>query len=516
MRKWGPLLAISPAALMLLIDITIAMVALPDMADDLGSSYTDLQWVMDAYSLALATVLMGAGSLADRVGRKRVFVWGTGLFTVASALCAFSPDTGTLIAARALQGIGGAAMFATTLALLGLAYEGRDRGVAFGVWGAVSGAAAAIGPVLGGVLTEHVGWEAVFLVNLPVGVLAIAMTLRLITESYGDRNARVDVPGTATFTAGAGLLTYGLIRAGGHGWDDGLTLGVLAGSAAALVAFVVVEYRTAQPMLELRLFRRASFAGIMAGCMFMQFAAFSCFPQVSVWFQSVLGYGPVKAGLALLPMAGTAFIVAAAASGPLTAVPPRYPIGVGIVLVGTGSLVLTLLDTGSDWTTLVPGLVLIGAGIGLGMPQMAAAAYAAVPPERSGMAGGALNTFRQLGFALGVAVVGVVFRAAVGDSVDGTAAAGSDPHATAEALGGGQAGRIVGSAPADKRGAVADAIHHAFATGLDRVFVVCGVIGVAAGVLVLLTVDTSPESASAGRGAPEQASAAADQAAAET
>ncbi|NUU21804.1 MAG: MFS transporter, partial [Streptomycetaceae bacterium] len=428
MRKWGPLFAVSLAAFMLLIDITIVIVALPDMASDLGSSYTDLQWVMDAYALALAAVLLGAGALADRVGRKRVFIQGTVLFTAASALCAFAPNTATLVAARALQGLGGAAMFATTLALLGLAYEGRDRGIAFGVWGAVSGAAAAVGPVLGGVLTEHIGWEAIFFINLPIGLLAIAMAARLISESYGDREARIDVPGMVAFTAGAGLLTYGLIRAGGHGWGDGLAVGVLVGAAVALAAFVVVERRTAKPMLDLGLFRRASFVGIMAGGLFTQFAAFSGFPQVSVWLQSVLGYGPVKSGLVLLPMAATAFVVAGAGGPVMARIPPRYPIGGGIVCVGVGALLLTMVDAGSDWPVLVPGLVVIGVGIGLSMPPMSAAAYASVPPEKSGVAGGALNTFRQLGFALGIAVVGVVFRAAVENSIDGTPAAGRDAH----------------------------------------------------------------------------------------
>ncbi|OPC79248.1 MFS transporter [Embleya scabrispora] len=504
MRKWGPLLAVCLGSFMLLVDVTIVIVALPDMGADLGSSYTDLQWVLDAYSLALAALMLGAGSLADRIGRRRVFVSGTVVFTAASLLCAMAPDTGTLIAARALQGVGGAAMFATTIALLGHAYQGRDRGVAFGVWGSISGAAAAVGPIMGGLLTQHLGWEAIFLVNVPIGVLTVAMCLSLLTESHGNRAARPDPAGMVTFTLGAALLTYGFVRAGAEGWTDGPTLGVFAAAGVAFGLFVVVEARVAEPMIDLALFRRASFSGIMLSGLLVQFSAFAAFPALSVWLQSVLGYGPVRAGLALLPLAAVSFVASAVASRLPHGTGPRWPLGIGALCIGLGAFALTLVNADSDWTALLPGLLVAGIGVGLAMPQMAGAALTAVPPSRAGMAGGALNTFRQLGFALGIAVVGVVFRDGAEHALRGGGTTlAADPHATAEALGGGRAQQLVATAPAGGRDAVVDTIREAFASGLDRAFLLCGALGLAAGVLALLTVPKAAHApAAGGAGAP--------------
>ena len=485
MRKWGPLFAVCLGSFMLLVDVTIVIVAMPDMAGDLDASFADLQWVLDAYSLALAAVLLAAGSLADRFGRRAVFVAGTTVFTAASVLCAFAPDTTTLIAARAIQGLGASAMFATTLALLGHAYRGRDRSLAIGVWGATSAAAAAVGPIAGGLLTEHFGWEWIFLVNLPLGLVAIALSLRVLDESHGDRDARLDLPGLVAFTAAAGLVTYGLIRAGGAGWGDGTVLGVLGVGAVALVVFVVAERRVAHPMLDLGLFRSPAFAAIMIGVALSQFAAFACFPQISVWLQSMLGHGPVATGLTLLPMAATSFVVAGLAGRLLHDVPPRGPVGIGIMSIGVGALLLTLVDADSERWALVPGFVVIGVGVGLALPQVAGAALAAVPPHRAGMAGGALNTFRQLGFALGIAVVGVVFRSTVEGRLDGVAGI-ADPTAAAEAVGSGGAPKIVAAAPPDQAETVHTVLGEAFVVGLDRIFLLCGVTGIAAGVLVLL------------------------------
>ncbi|MGC0416029.1 MFS transporter [Embleya sp. AB8] len=502
MRKWGPLFAVCLGSFMLLVDLTIVIVALPDMGADLGSSYAGLQWVLDAYSLALAALLLGAGSLADRVGRRRVFVCGTVLFTVASLLCALATDSAALIAARVVQGVGGAAIFATTIALLGHAYQGRDRGVAFGVWGSISGAAAAVGPIIGGLLTQHLGWQAIFLINLPIGVLTVVLSLLVLTESHGNRAARPDPAGMLTFTLGAALSTYGFVRAGGEGWTEGTTVGVFAAALCSFVLFALVESRVAEPMIELALFRRASFSGVMAVGLLVQFSAFAYFPQLSVWLQSVLGYSPVGAGLALLPLAGVSFVVSALAGRYLHSVGPRWPLGIGAVFVGGGALALTLVDGGSDWTALLPGLVLAGVGVGLAMPQLAGAALASVPPARSGMAGGALNTFRQLGFALGIAVTGVIFRGGAEHSLRDAAPLGGDPHATAEALGGGQAQHLVATAPAGTRDALRGALEDAFATGLDRTFVVCGVLGIVAGGLTLLTVRGS--AGPKGRPAPDR------------
>jgi EmrB/QacA subfamily drug resistance transporter len=412
MRKWSALIAVSIGTFMLLVDVTIVTVALPAVARDLDATLGGLQWVLDGYALALAAVLLAAGALADRHGRRRVYLVGTVLFALASLLCAAAPNAPLLVVGRLLQGLGGAAMFATTVAILSVAYTGRDRGVAFGVWGAVNGAAAAAGPIAGGLLTEHFGWRWIFLVNLPVSVLALWFTRRGVTESRGRADACLDLPGTVTFTLSAAAVTFALIRGGDAGWTSAATLSSFAVSAAALVAFVLVERRTAHPMLDLRLFSlaRPSFAVLMLAALLAQAAAFAYLPFTTVWLQQFLGKGPVDAGLlGALPLSAAALVTGGAGGRLLQRIAPRWPIGIGMLLIGAGALLQARLTPASSATALIPGLVVVGLGVAAVLPTLASAALNAVPQERSGMAGGAVNTFRQLGFALGVAIFGSIF-----------------------------------------------------------------------------------------------------------
>ncbi|MDT0323583.1 MFS transporter [Streptomyces millisiae] len=424
--KWWPLVAVCLGNFMLLIDVTIVVTALPRMAEDLDAGLTDLQWVMDAYALALAALLMAAGAAGDLFGRRRVYVLGLAAFALSSLACALAPGAEALIAARVVQGLAAAAMFATNAPLLAAAYAGRDRGVAFGVWGAVSGAASALGVLLGGVLTEYLAWPAIFLVNLPVSALTIALTWRFVAESRDTARAgvRVDWPGTVAFTLTAGALTYGLIRGGEESWTDGLTLLSFAVAALALLAFVRVEARTAHPLLDLRLMRQPSFAALMVAGMVLTAAAFAHYAFTMLWLQDTQGLSPVRAGLAVVPMAASAFVVAGVGGRLLQRVPPWAAVSGGLLLIGVGLLAQTAISAGSSWTVLVPGLVLTGVGVGVAIPVLVSAALAAAPPERAGMASGAVNTFRQLGFALGVAVLGTIF----GDRVaaTGSLAAGLD------------------------------------------------------------------------------------------
>jgi EmrB/QacA subfamily drug resistance transporter len=408
MRKWFPLIAVSIGTFMLLVDVTIVTVALPAIAKDLHASLDGLQWVLDAYALALAALLLGAGALADRHGRRRLYLGGTAVFAVASLVCAGAPDEGVLIGARFLQGVGGAAMFATTVALLSVAYQGRDRGIAFGVWGAVNGAAAAAGPIVGGLLTEHVGWRWIFLVNLPVSVLAVWFTVRGVSESHGRRDARFDRPGVVTFTVAAGAVTYALIRAQ---WTSRLTVGLFVLAAVALTAFLVFERAAEHPMLELALFRRLPFSTLMLVAVLVSAAAFAYLPFTTLWLQEVLGKGPVDAGLlGALPMSAAAFVVGAFGGRFLQRVDPRWTVGLGLLLIGAGDYLQSRLQATSSATVFVPGLVVAGVGVAIVLPTLSSATLGAVPHQRSGMAGGALNTFRQLGFAMGVAVFGAVFQ----------------------------------------------------------------------------------------------------------
>ncbi|MFI9409392.1 MFS transporter [Nocardia gamkensis] len=410
MRKWLPLFAACLGTLMLLIDVTIVNVALPDIAADLDTGLSGLQWVVDGYALALAALLLVLGSLADRAGAKRAYLAGLVVFAVASLGCGVAGSAAVLVAARALQGVGGAAMFATTLSLLHATYTGRDRGVAFGVWGAVSGAAAGIGVVLGGVLTEALSWRWIFFVNLPIAVLAIALTATVFPPSPRRIDRVVDVRGMLSFATAATAVTYGVIRGGEHGWTDTAAVIAFAVAAAAALVFGFVEARGAAPMFPLALLRNRDFAATLFGASGQTFAAFASSPLISLWLQQQLHMSPLHAGLAMLPMAATAFVVAGAFGRLLHDVAPKWTIGAGLVVVGLGAWLLMLVGPGSSWLALIPGFVVIGLGIGVNAPALVSVGMAAVAPEQAGTAAGAVNTARQLGLALGVAVLGTVFR----------------------------------------------------------------------------------------------------------
>jgi EmrB/QacA subfamily drug resistance transporter len=486
MRKWTPLIAISLGTFMLLIDVTIVNVALPALATDLGTGLSGLQWVIDVYALALAAVLLGVGSAADRFGRKRVYLIGLVVFALASLACAMSNGSGQLVAARAVQGTGAAGMFATTIALLSTVYRGRDLGLAFGAWGAVNGAASAAGPIVGGVLTQHLGWQWIFLVNLPISVLAIGLTWFRVPESTGGQT-RVDLPGMITFTLASAAVTYGLIRSTDDGWTSAPVLISFAVSAVAMIAFVVIEWSRRHPMLDLRLFRNPSFTGIMVGSGLLTGAAFGGLAYTSLWLQSVLGLSPIVAGLVFMPLSGAALVVSALAGKFLQGVRPNLLIGTGVLLVTVGAGLLIVINADSNAGTLLGGLFVAGLGVGLALPILSSATLAAAPREQGGMAGGALTTFRQLGLVLSIAVFGALFAAKVEDTLR---AAGTvpDPHAAAALLSGGQAARLIAQSPPARRAAAEALVHQAFASGLRTVFIAATIAGLIGAVAVFVLV----------------------------
>src|SRR4051812_15498454 len=289
MAKWWTLVAVCVATFMLLLDITVVNVALPYIERDLGSSFEDLQWVVDAYTLTLAAFLLTAGSVGDRIGRRRVFLVGLGVFTVASALCGLAGTPLVLNLARGLQGVGGSMMFATSLALLASAYSGRDRGTAIGIWGAAIGGAVAVGPLIGGVLVDGIGWEAIFYVNVPIGAYAIFLTLRRVEESRDPQAGGADWIGTVTFSAALFLLVFGLIRGNAENWNAGV-VACLVGAGLLLAAFVLVERRVRYPMLDLTLFRKPSFGGASIAAFVLSGAMFAMFLYLTLWVQNILGY----------------------------------------------------------------------------------------------------------------------------------------------------------------------------------------------------------------------------------
>ena len=412
MAKWWTLVAVCVATFMLLLDITVVNVALPYIERDLEASFEDLQWVIDAYALTLAAFLLTAGSIADDLGRRRVFLAGLGVFTVASALCGMAGSPLVLNLARGLQGVGGGMMFATALALLASAYQGRDRGTAIGLWGATTGAAVAIGPLVGGVLVEASGWQAIFFVNLPIGIGAIALTLARVEESRDPHGARLDWPGTITFSAALFLAVFGLIRGNAEDWSPAI-LACLAGAAALLVAFVLVERRVRQPILDLSLFRKPAFCGASVAAFVLSAAMFAMFLYLTLYVQNILGYSALEAGLRFMPITLMSFAIAPLSGKFAERAGVRWFLAGGLALVGIGLLLMRAVDPGDDWTALLAGFLVAGGGIGLTNPALATAAIGVVEPQRSGMASGINSTFRQVGIATGIAAWGAIFQHAV-------------------------------------------------------------------------------------------------------
>ena len=416
-RKWWTLLLVSIATFMLLLDVTVVNVALPDIQRELHASLSSLQWVVDAYSLMLAAFLLTAGSLGDRLGRRRVFTIGFGIFTFASFLCGISDDPTLLNLARGLQGIGGAGMFATSLALIGQEFQGKDRATAFGVWGAVVGGAVAVGPLVGGVITESLGWEWIFFVNVPIGITAMVLTERKIVNVFAKDPEPIDVPGLVTFSLALFLLIFGLIRGNPEGWGSPLILACLIGSAVLLFTFVAIELRSKYPMLDLSLFRKGAFNGVSAVAFGLSAGMFAMFLYLTIYMQGVLDYSPLEAGLRFLPLTVLGFIVAPISGALSNRIPIRVLLGVGLATVGVGLLLMHGVSPDSGWTTLLGGFLVAGIGIGITNPGIGQAAIAVVPVEKSGMGSGINTTFRQVGIATGVAGLGAVFQSSVNSKI---------------------------------------------------------------------------------------------------
>jgi EmrB/QacA subfamily drug resistance transporter len=418
-HKWWTLTAVCVATFMLLIDITIVNVALPDIAKALGSTFSDLQWVIDAYALGLAALLLTWGATSDRLGRRFIFVVGLTIFSGASLCCALSGSPLMLNIARAVQGVGGAAMFATSLALLASAFHGRERGTAVGIWGATIGAAVAIGPLVGGALTESIGWESIFYINIPIGIAAIYISLTKVAESKDPNAAPTDWPGLVTFSVGLFLLIFALVRGNPEGWGSTLIVSFLVGAVVLLVLFVVVEARSRHPMFDIGLFRVPTFTGASIVAFALSASLFSLFLYITLYIQNALGFTPLQAGLRFLPLSLLSFVVAPIAGRLSARVPIRALMGSGMILVGIALMLMRGLDASSEWTALLPGFIVAGIGVGLVNAPLASTAVSVVPPERAGMGSGINSTFRQVGIATGTAGLGALFQHLLADRATG-------------------------------------------------------------------------------------------------
>ena len=413
-RKWWTLAALSFALFMIMLDNTVVNVALPSIQRDLGIGISELEWIVTAYALSFAVFLLTGGKLADRYGRRRVFLIGLTVFTLSSLACGLAGSAGLLIGARAVQGVGAALMMPATLSIISAVFPPRERGAAIGIWAGVSAMALAIGPLIGGLLTEKVNWNWIFYINVPVGAFGIVAAFILVPESRDESAVqRLDLPGLITSAVAVFALTYALIEANTYGWTSARIIGLFALFVIALGSFVLLELRQRAPMLDLALFKNSTFAGANAVALMVSLAMFGVFFFISLFMQNILGYSAIKAGATFLPMTVLIILVAPLAGILSDRLGSRWLMAGGMTLVAGSLVVFAQLDTTSGFWNILPGLLIGGVGMALTMSPMTSATLSAVSVDKAGVASGVLNTFRQVGGSLGIAVGGAILASYV-------------------------------------------------------------------------------------------------------
>lgn len=491
-RKWWTLVVVCAATFMLLLDVTIVVVALPEIQGGLHTNFADVQWVIDAYALTLASLLLTAGALSDRFGRKLLFLSGLAIFTVGSGLCGLAQSPLMLILSRAFQGIGGAVLFSTSLALLAQTFHGSERGIAFGAWGAVTGVATALGPILGGLITTGISWRGIFLINLPIGVAAFAVTTRTVDESRSPHPTPPDWFGFASLTAGLVSLVYALIHASETSWGNS---GVIAGfciAAILLGAFVMIESHIEHPMFDLSLFRTPTFLGGSIAAFCMNGSLFAMIIYLVLYLQYDLGYSSLGTGVRLLLLSGGSLVAATVAGRLSERVPVRWLIGPGLLLVGVGLILMSGLDASSAWTHLAPGFVIGGIGSGMVNPPLASTAVGVVAPQRAGMASGVNTTFRQVGIAVSIAAFGSIFSATLSSNL--TRAFASVPALSgkaplvAAAITQGSVHRLIGTTAPSERASLVHGLQSSFAGSINTLVVVAGILALVGAVCSVLLI----------------------------
>jgi EmrB/QacA subfamily drug resistance transporter len=472
-QRWTLVLVLT-AAFMLLLDITVVSVALPSIQRDLGASLPDLQWVSAAYALVLAVLLLPAATLGDRLGRRKIFLAGMVVFTAGSLASALATTAIALELFRALQGVGGAALFATATPLLRAEFSGPALGRALGAFGATLGGASAIGPLVGGLLTETLGWRSIFFINLPVGIAAYAVGMTRLRESRNPAGGRPDWAGTALIIVALTALMFALIRGNALGWPSPSILLLFATSATAFTSFVIYELRIAKtPMADLRLFRRRSFAATGFVAFAISATVIGAITYLSLYVQNTLGYSPIQGGLRLLPMFVASFGVALVTGRLIGRVSMRVLLSVAMAAAAAGLASMAHLTATSSWLVLLPGLVLAGIGLGITSTGLASAALSAVEPARAGMAAGLTNTLRQVGTATGVAVFGALYASRVttvtSQHLTSLPASPGAIQRLAAAVASGAGTRVTALVPPQARAVVAHAAQAGTASGLNEV-----------------------------------------------
>jgi len=411
-KKWWTLAAVSVGLFMIMLDNTVVNVALPSMRRSLHMSLSELEWVVAGYALTFAAFMLTGGKLADYVGRRLVFMVGLAVFTGASLACGLAPNGGFLIGARVVQGLGGALMNPATLSIITATFPPRERGKAIGIWAGVSGMALAIGPLVGGLLTEHVNWNWIFFINVPVGIAGLLAIPLFIDESRDtSHEQRLDLPGLSTSAIGLFSLTYAFIEANSYGWASSRILGAFAVAAVMLVAFVLLERHQRAPMLELALFKNRTFSGANGAMLFVGLAMFGTFFYVSLYMQNVLHYSPVKAGASFLPMTLLIILIAPRAGALTDKVGSRWLVGLGMGLLAVMLFYYSQLGANESFWAILPGLLIGGVGMGATMTPVTAAAMSAVAVDKAGVGSAVLNSSRQVGGSLGIAVMGAIVAA---------------------------------------------------------------------------------------------------------
>ncbi len=408
-RKWVTLAAVSFGLFMIMLDNTVVNVALPTMQKDLHVSIASLEWVVIAYALTFAALLITGGKLADLYGRRRIFVVGLAIFTLSSLACGLAPSAGFLIGARAVQGAGAALMNPATLSIIVATFPPKERGQAIGIWAGVSALALAIGPLGGGLIVENLNWNWIFFINVPVGILGIVVSQFAIRESR-DTSAEqsIDLPGLVTSIGFLFSLSYALVEGNSHGWTSPEILGLFVLAAVFLVAFIVVEKRQRLAMLDLGLFKIGSFVGANVVAMLVSLGMFGVFFFISLYVQNVLGYSATQAGASFLPMVTLIILIAPIAGRLSDRIGSRWLMGGGMTLVGFSLLLYERVTVTSTFWTLLPSMILGGIGMAMTMSPMTSAAMGSVPVDKAGVGSGVLNSFRQVGGSLGIAVMGAI------------------------------------------------------------------------------------------------------------
>jgi EmrB/QacA subfamily drug resistance transporter len=407
-RKWFTLAAVSFGLFMIMLDNTVVNVALPSIQRELGADLSELEWIVTGYALTFAALMLIGGKLADAYGRRLVFVAGIVVFTGASLWCGFAGSSDELIAGRVLQGVGAALMNPATLSIIAATFPPRERGTAIGIWAGVSALALAIGPLVGGLITEHLDWSWIFFVNVPIGILGIAASYAFIDESRDATHERLDLPGLATSAIGLFALTYALIEANTYGWGSPRIVGAFAVAGLALASFVLLERHQRSPMLPLDLFRSGTYTGANLVVLLVALAMFGVFFFVSLYMQNVLGYSPVQAGAAFLPMTILIILVAPIAGRTSDRIGSRGLMTAGLLLIAAHLAYFSRLGQDASYWDLFPALLIGGVGMSLTMTPSAAAATRSVSVDKAGVGAAVLNAARQTGGAIGIALMGAI------------------------------------------------------------------------------------------------------------